>query len=170
LVFSFADIKTYNKVQNNLKKEKIIYKEFTQNDMISFAQGLNEKNIKLGLQIATCAENIALEKYNIFHNKCIDDDLLIKLFNSDSELMNFLGVEIQQPDLFSDIKTITKKKNLKDKGQRELCGCIQSKDIGQYNTCPHECVYCYANTSKQIAKDNFNCHKLNPDSDTIIGV
>jgi DNA repair photolyase len=38
---------------------------------------------------------------------------------------------------------------LKDKGQRRGCGCIVSKDIGTYDTCPHLCRYCYANSSEK---------------------
>ena len=91
---------------------------------------------------------------------------MIDLFSDDKELMDFLGVEISQPNLFSDGK-ITKTKKLKDKGQREDCGCIMSKDIGQYNTCPHECNCSYANASKEIAKKNYQLYLANPKSETI---
>ena len=35
----------------------------------------------------------------------------------------------------------------KDSGQRGACGCAPAKDIGRYDTCPHLCAYCYANSS-----------------------
>lgn len=34
----------------------------------------------------------------------------------------------------------------KDRGQREMCNCTASREIGQYELqCPHSCLYCYAN-------------------------
>jgi hypothetical protein len=57
----------------------------------------------------------------------------------------------------------------RDKGQRLFCGCIVSKDIGEYNTCPHLCEYCYANATKQLALQNWECHKANPKGETITG-
>lgn len=169
LVFSFADIGIYKKVENNLNKANIQYIEFTLETMLEFAEGLQKLNKKWGLELATCAEKFDLNKYGINHNKCIDDDLMIDLFHQDEELMKFLGVEFTEPSLFDATTTITKTKKIKDKGQREACGCIMSKDIGEYNTCPHECVYCYANTSKEAAFTNYKSHTMNPKADTITG-
>lgn len=175
LVISFVDISAYRRVESNLNKNGINYKEFIQETMEAIAEGLNEINRSWGLEIATCSEDIDLSRYNIKKNKCIDDDLMIKVFSQDKKLMNFLGYN--NSDVDSNFKEITifdlieeedkkilerstnnsfdKSRKLKDKGQRESCGCIISKDIGQYDTCSHQCIYCYANSSPQIASNNY---------------
>jgi hypothetical protein len=97
--------------------------------------------------------------------------------------MNYLGVEIKQRErllfgdddiplnaiVLSDKEYAIKKNNNRDRGQRQFCGCMVSKDIGEYNTCPHLCEYCYANASKELAVRNWEQHKDNPFSETIIG-
>lgn len=151
LVFSFADIATYRKVGRNLKAAGVSYREWNEAAMIEFATRLSELNSKRwGFQLATCSEAIALEEFGIEHNRCIDPDLITRLSPDDSILQNFLA----------SAKT--------DKGQRKLCGCILSKDIGSYNTCPHGCVYCYANTTPFAAQQNFMRHKSNPSLESII--
>ena len=49
-----------------------------------------------------------------------------------------------------------------EKGTRKECGCTESKDIGTYDTCPHGCIYCYANAHKTAAQSKFAEH--DPDS------
>jgi len=46
----------------------------------------------------------------------------------------------------------------KEKPTRKECGCTESSDIGTYDTCPHGCVYCYANVNKNRACKAFENH------------
>ncbi len=145
LVFSFGDITAYAKVAKNLANAGVQAREFRAEEMREFAQGIAALNQHWGLKLGTCAEKVDLTSYGVEHNRCVDDRLVARLFKQDKCLMEFLGVDAEptQADLFG-AKTVKKRKSLKDAGQREACGCIVSKDIGEYNTCPHLCVYCYA--------------------------
>lgn len=183
LVFSFIDVKAYRKVQNNLIKETPYFTrenvetaEPEGDKRIELVEGLVKlrnhwKNEGWNLTLATCAEEIDLDSYGIEHNRCIDGELMERIFSEDKELLYYLRTG-KLPDtsegLFhSELIIPSTIKNLKDKGQRKVCGCIVSKDIGMYNTCRHFCVYCYANTSKDCVLKNASQHDEN--SESIIG-
>lgn len=169
MVFSFADIALYKKVKANLETNGINYREFSDKEMIEFTSGLQLLNQDWEYALATCGEKVDLSQFGVEHNKCIDDDLMIRYFSDDKVLMGHLGVEIQPGDLFDTEPKIIKHKSNKDKGQRLFCGCIASKDIGEYNTCAHLCEYCYANDTKAIAINNMKRHLSNPFAETITG-
>lgn len=177
MVFSYADIAPYKRVKNNLEANHINYREWDYNMMNNFAEKLSSLNKAWGYTLATCGEKVDHSLYGIEHNRCIDDRLIARLAYNDKELMDFLGIEIIENPVdgnnvlkLDNGKYAVFTKNNKDKGQRPLCGCIVSKDIGQYNTCPHLCEYCYANSSKAMAIKNYNIHMSNPNSETIIGI
>jgi DNA repair photolyase len=182
LVFSFVDVKSYRKVQNNLIKdtdmftrETIDMAEPNEDQIQEIVEGLAKlrdhwkKEDGWDLTLATCAEKIDLEQYGVEHNKCIDGDLMERIFADDKELVYYLRTgKLPEPDLFGNIPDLPPKgKDLKDKGQRKLCGCMISKDIGMYNTCRHLCTYCYANTSRNVVLANKDKHS--DESESIIG-
>jgi DNA repair photolyase len=183
LVFSFVDINGYRKVQSNLiketesfSKENIEDSEFTPEQMNEIADGLAKcrdtwEKDGWKISLATCAEQIDLEQYDIEHNRCIDGELMKRIFAEDKDLIYYLNFgKLPEKSILFDSETNLKlvlPEKLKDKGQRKVCGCMISKDIGMYNTCSHFCVYCYANASKEAIKKNLSLYNI--ENESIIG-
>ena len=95
-----------------------------------------------GMEIVSCAEELDLQPYGISPGKCVDDELIQRVF----------GLEVT---------------HAKDPSQRAACGCVVSKDIGMYDSCLFGCRYCYANRSFELAKQHYAAH--NPDSPSLLG-
>ncbi len=95
-----------------------------------------------GMEIVSCAEDIDLRPYGIRPGKCVDDAYISQIFG----------------------KTVTSKK---DPAQRKACGCVISRDIGMYDTCLFGCQYCYATTSLERARSNYDRH--DPNSPSLLG-
>mgnify|MGYP003623374625 CR=1 FL=1 len=167
LVMGFLNVASYKKVQKNLAPFE--YRELTEEEKHLVASGISGLNSKWGYELGMCSQTGDFERYGIVPNRCIDDKLIIKHFSHDAALMEHLGVKVAGPDLFGAGPGLIIPQVKKDPGQRQVCGCIASKDIGQYNTCIHKCEYCYANISTGKADSNYNAHIHNPGSETIIG-
>jgi hypothetical protein len=95
-----------------------------------------------GMKVVSCAEKDDLRIYGICPGKCVDDELIARVF----------GIIVP---------------GKKDPAQREACGCVVSKDIGMYDTCLFGCKYCYATKSFSQARMNHKRH--DSESPSLIG-
>jgi len=131
-VISFIDF--YKKTERNLRGLNLI--PFNNDIINEIAFNFSRIAQKYGMVIETCSEEIELEKYNIKRGKCIDDELISRIAGKKISLE-------------------------KDPNQRTVCGCVKSVDIGAYNTCKHNCIYCYANFNKDMVINNTKQHNVN---------
>lgn len=129
VIISFIDF--YNKIGTNWAKLGI--KNITIHDTEILADALSQIANSYGFSMESCSEERDFTVYNIAHGRCIDNQLLTKIKGT--------------PLPFE-----------KDPYQRKACGCMQSVDIGIYNSCSHGCLYCYASYSRESVIRNMKRH------------
>jgi len=142
-VISF--IKPYRKVRRRIEDAapgSIDPVDFHSPAIRGLLSAISESARENGMEIFSCASEQDFSPFGIRPSKCIDGDLLSKLF----------GIEINAP---------------KDPFQRKECGCSASRDIGIYDTCISGCSYCYATSSLERAKANHARH--DPESPCLLG-
>lgn len=154
LVISFVEIERYRKVGRNLAAGGFPdAREFSDADIGEFSRGLAHLNEQWGLEVTACADRRDLSAFGIRKGRCISYPHVKRIFGADPELAALLGSGTQATVAGESAEEATPR-HLVDRGQRAGCGCVVSKDIGQYNTCLHGCVYCYANASPAGAARN----------------
>jgi hypothetical protein len=141
-IFSF--LVPYGKTQRNLArlsaKEGIVFEPPDPEQRRRLLVAMVDIARDNGMQLYTCCEADNLQIEGIRRSSCVDLQILRELTSD--------------PNLF-----------LKSKPTRPLCGCVESVDIGSYDTCLFGCAYCYATNSRRVALKRHAAH--DPD-DTIL--
>ncbi len=136
-VISFVDV--YRKAARRLQTlaaQGVTFPDQPPETMPGFAglvRSLVDTAVQNDMELVSCAEEIDLTGYGVQPGKCVDAELLARLF----------GLQLAVR---------------KDPGQRPACGCVVSRDIGMYDSCLFGCQYCYATSSFTRAAANYAAH------------
>ncbi len=95
-----------------------------------------------GMRVKGCAESRDLEAFGVDPSGCV----------MQKDLEDLTGLKYKIPAR---------------KSKREGCNCLLENDIGVYNSCPHGCLYCYANYSREEVRRSYKDH--DPESPLLIG-
>ena len=116
--------------------------ELEKEEIFALSEGISKIARKYQLPLYTCAEKIDLSLYGIQQGCCIDKE----------KIQRIIGYKL-------DLK--------KDMAQRRECRCVESIDIGGYDTCINGCQYCYAVNTLESAKKKYRLN--DPKSPLLIG-
>lgn len=119
------------------------FKEISREQQMRIAKEMAEIAATYHLQLYACCEKHDFSSYGIHRSACIDREKI---------------------ECIIDCKLLVRK----DANQRTYCGCMESIDIGVYNTCQHACTYCYAVRQPNLARQKWALH--DPHSPMLIGV
>ena len=131
-------IDLYEKTKRNFPKAR----EVTKDERLKLGKEFAQIGKKNNITIKTCVEGSELDKFGIDSSGCMTKEVIERAINKNLNIP-------------------------KQKARNGECYCLLNNDIGEYNTCAHGCLYCYANSNKKLVKRNLKLH--DPKSPILIG-
>ena len=128
----------YEKTKRNFPEASAVPMS-VQNELID---SFNMTAERLGMQIHLCLEDRSLVRSHVDAEGCF----------SKKVIENAIGKRLLVPT---------------HSPARQGCSCLLGADIGEYNTCGHGCLYCYANYDQSAVLHNMSQH--DPSSPLLIG-
>nr|WP_129734035.1 DUF1848 domain-containing protein [Parabacteroides goldsteinii] len=132
----------YQHIRSEVGKLEIypLKKEEVEEMAVSFKQTMDQYP---SIEFDTCTKKVDLTHLGIPSGSCVDRKLIETI----------IGYPISAR---------------KDKNQRDICNCIESIDIGTYESCLNGCIYCYAIKGNYNTAE-FNSRKHDKNSPMLIG-
>lgn len=132
----------YHHIRNHVSKLDInpLTNEEIEELAISFKHTMDQYP---SIEFDTCTKKVDLTHLSIPSGLCVDKQLIERI----------TGYPISAK---------------KDKNQRNICNCIESIDIGTYESCLNGCIYCYAIKGNYNTAE-FNSRKHDKNSPMLIG-
>jgi hypothetical protein len=141
-VISIVDL--YRKVETRLRHladRGLVLHECDEDAVVGLVSAFGRTARENGIELVSCAEELDLRSFGVRPGKCVDDELIERLF----------GIRVPRR---------------KDPAQRPACRCVVSRDIGAYDSCLFGCRYCYATNSLKAARRRHASH--DPGSSSMI--
>ena len=139
IIISFVDMYKNTKCNQSLMNLQPLREQ----DMHQIGSAFGKLASQYKVSVQTCAEAVDLSSYGILSKPCMNME----------DITTALGYSIRKP---------------KGSGVRgKVCGCLNSVDIGDYNCCAHECLYCYANYDARQIRERMRQH--DPNSSVLLG-
>lgn len=139
----YTDTVTMSFVDLYSKLKTPLIRAITQHEQVELARFIGDTAASFHLRAVACSETADLAPYGIERASCIDRRRIERICGAPLKVTP-------------------------DKNQRKSCGCLESIDIGAYNTCVNGCIYCYANNGTARAEKRFAAH--DPESELLCGV
>ncbi|MCI0699438.1 DUF1848 domain-containing protein [candidate division KSB1 bacterium] len=133
----FSFVNWYLKVQRNFAKATaehgVNFRDAELAERLDLVRQLAPIAAANGMTLYSCCQDALCQINGVAKSRCVDIETIREI----------------APERYRKLRAAP---------TREDCGCYESRDLGYYDSCPHGCIYCYANLNRERAKEFYGAY------------